>query len=104
MQFVRLLPNGRVLTLVEVTGGKARLCVSRSLVSGYYDDEWIYDSTAVALKAAHAWDPESQPEPEGWLSNPTTRRQRPMGDKSREFVSGGTVPPPSSAKPKPLQE
>ena len=102
MQFIRLLPDGRVLTLAPEPKGKARLCLAKGLSRGYFDDEWVYDSSRLAAEMARAWDPESQNEPEGWSFHPFSKRRRPNGDASREFMgAAGAPPPPPQSKRNP---
>jgi hypothetical protein len=35
----------------------------------------------------HAWNPDEQKEPEGWMRNPPTGRRRPNGNASQEYIS-----------------
>ena len=38
-----------------------------------------------AVSALFAWNPETEPEPNGWYRSPTTGRRRPDGDASKEY-------------------
>jgi len=40
-----------------------------------------------AVAAFHAWNPETQEEPEGWIRHVQTGRRRPGGDASKEYVN-----------------
>ena len=59
MQFLRLVPDGRVLTLdVDIRTKKARLCLAKGLGRGFFDNEWIYeDIEAGYAKAAESGKP-----------------------------------------------
>lgn len=57
-----------------------------------YEDGWCYrresveDAIAVHY-AMHAWNPETEPEPVGWIRHPTSGRRRfPDGDPATEEV------------------
>ena len=46
-------------------------------------DAWCYDK-GLAVPAAEAWDPATQPEPDGWKKHPFTGRYREGGDPAKE--------------------
>jgi len=52
----------------------------------FHDDEWDYDTPALAFAAAQGWDPAATPEPAGWMRHPSSGRRRPDGDPTREYV------------------
>src|SRR5205085_1646492 len=39
-----------------------------------------------AIAAMKAWDPDKDPEPDGWVRHVPSFRRRPGGDKSKEYV------------------
>lgn len=53
-----------------------------------YEDRWCYADRAKAEAAMAAWDPLTQPEPEGWHRHPNSGRRRPEGDASKEYIRG----------------
>lgn len=56
---------------------------------GYFD-RWCYADEAGARAALRAFPETPAPgyEPEGWHRHPPTRRRRPDGDASREYLEG----------------
>lgn len=79
-------PDGRVVDLVPLLFGAAKLAVTRPQDEGdgTYDDVWQYQSIAHALEALLEWD--GTGEPTGWHRHPATGRRRPGGDPAKEFV------------------
>lgn len=63
----------------------ARITIGPEFSAGWYDDCWCYDTAAEALVAAATWDPDTEPEPTGWVKHPTSGRYRPGGDPEREY-------------------
>lgn len=53
-----------------------------------YDRGWCFEGRDVLppLIAALAWDPETEPEPTGWVKEVHTGRRRPGGDASQEYI------------------
>ena len=88
----RTLPDGRGVEVVPLIFGRARLCVwSWWDAAGEgprvgYDDVWDYDDPTVAIAAMHAWSPPAQAEPAAWMRHAGTRRYRPGGDPTGEYV------------------
>lgn len=70
--------------VLNMSYGKGRLCAD--LNPEGYDDSWCYNSLEGAIAAMKAWDPETQPEPDGWMRHIHTARRRPGGDASKEYV------------------
>lgn len=82
---VRKLPDGRALAVVQMTFGKARLCLGPGdLVT--YDIGWCYDDPEVAVSELKRWDPTKEKEPNGWMREPHSGRRRPGGDPKKEYV------------------
>lgn len=87
----RVLQGGRIVHVVPLTFGRARLCVVAKNVAedqvpqmGYVD-AFDFASTADALEAMDKLKPNE--EPNGWIRHPASGRRRPEGDASKEFIS-----------------
>jgi hypothetical protein len=82
--FVRVLPDGHILYLLEWRAHGVQLSVG--LGDGYFSDTWIYDveQADAGWRAALGWDGEG--EPDGWHRHPQSGRRRPDGDPAKEFV------------------
>lgn len=52
-----------------------------------WEDAWCYRDIASCMIAAATWDPAIEPEPTGWHKHPLSRRVRPDGDPTKEYVS-----------------
>lgn len=55
--------------------------------SPFVDDAWCYHDAPSALTAFHEWDPDTEPEPQGWHRHPRTGRRRVHGDPATEYVA-----------------
>ncbi len=81
----RPLPDGRVLIVLPLFFGKARLGITTAdFEDGGFNDVWDFPSVDAAVAAMTAWDGEG--EPAGWDRHPESHRRRPEGDPAREFV------------------
>lgn len=80
----RTLPDGRVLDVVPLTFGRARLLLSADGATVFVDDCWCYDSPLRAVIEQVGWDGDG--EPTGWMRHPASGRRRPGGDPHQEYV------------------
>ena len=83
---VKTLEDGRAVTLAQMPFDNWHLCLSESEDAPGHLDGWWYGTKYIALLAAHLWDPTQTKEPEGWYRNPKSRRWRPDGDATQEYV------------------
>lgn len=81
----RELPDGEWMGVLEMTYGKGRLCLG--LTPGGHEQSYCYESLLGAIVAMHSWNPETEPEPDGWFRDPLSGRRRPDGDKTKEYVA-----------------
>lgn len=85
--YTRELDDGREISVLPMTFGKARICIGPApAISHGYDDGWCYSSHFIAIAAAAAWDGEGDP-PDGWHRHIGSGRRREEGDPAREYVS-----------------
>ena len=52
-----------------------------------YSEGYDYDTLSGALAALLAWDPDTHPEPAGWLRHIPSYRRPPGGDASGEYMA-----------------
>ncbi len=52
--------------LMQLLFGAVRVVLTPRSFTYVWDHGWDYDTAVQALAAAHAWDPDTQAEPEGW--------------------------------------
>lgn len=81
---VKLLEDGRELTLYPMTFGKTRLCIGDA-GAPTLDDFWCYEG-AKGLVGIAEWDGVGVDPPGGWHRHGGSGRRRPDGDASREYV------------------
>ena len=77
-------PGDTWVGVLRMTYGKGRLCAD--LNPEGYDDSWCYDSIQGAIDPMHAWNPDTQAEPENWMRHINTARRRPGGDAAEEYI------------------
>jgi hypothetical protein len=53
---------------------------------GGYEDQWCYESGALAAIALARWSGNIGTEPDGWIRHPKSKRRRPGGDATQERV------------------
>lgn len=79
-------PDGRVVDVLPLTFGRALLGISPDADDVGYSDQWDFDTIDAAYNQAMTWAAAPGTEPDGWSRHPGTRRYRPGGDPSREYV------------------
>jgi hypothetical protein len=82
--FTRALGDGRVIDVIPLLFGRARLAISANNATSFIDDVWEYDLPAVAIEEAERWSGDG--EPARWMRHPKSGRRRPDGDPEREFI------------------
>jgi hypothetical protein len=80
--YLRILPDGREVTVLAMTFGKARLCIGEA-GAPYYEDGYCYADPVLAVCAAALWSGEGDPI-DGWHRHINSGRRRPDGDPTRE--------------------
>ena len=81
--FRRTLADNRLIDVVPLTYGRARLHIGAADAS-WYDDAWDYDDPATATLVAATWDGDG--DPPGFTRHPASGRRRPAGDPAREYI------------------
>lgn len=83
--FRRRSEDGRLIAVMPQTYGCACLGIGPGDAT-WFDDVWDFPSAARAIAEAASWNPDADPEPEGWHRHPKTRRYRPNGNPAQEYT------------------
>lgn len=81
----RCLPDGMVLAVGPMSFSNGRLFWDVHQTG--YNDFYCYCSVEAAVQGLMAYNPETDPEPQGWHRHASSGRRRPDGDASREYVN-----------------
>lgn len=87
---LKVMPDGGVAFIHKLLYTSALLVMSKQSFDdpfGSSDDRWCYQTYADAKAALDRWDPEVDPEPDGWHRHPSTGRRRPGGDGASEYFN-----------------
>lgn len=82
--YERITPDGRLIGVLPLLFGRARLGIGRLDDDGF-DDVWDFPARGRAIVEADTWNPETEPEPSGWDRHPKTGRRRVDGNPAREY-------------------
>lgn len=83
--FQRTLDDGRLVAVMPLLFGRARLGIGPAGVQ-WFSDVWDFPTVGRAIAEATSWNPEADPEPVGWHRHVATGRYRPDGDATREYT------------------
>lgn len=80
----RLIDEHQFLAVQAMLGRKGQL----NLCSNLYgpDESYCYQRLADALAEMARWNPNTEPEPRGWIRHIQSGRCRPDGDPAKEYI------------------
>jgi len=92
--YERELPDGRLVEVMSLTFGRARIVISPDKDSMTWTDGWRYDNPVLAVCQAVIWDAEkwnretNEGEPEGWQRAMNSGKPNRYPEKQKEIRNG----------------